>query len=118
MTIKIAPPGRTSVATTGVVQGRGANHCLSKAGSVHAWNTFSRGASMTRVRMRSRPSVVVVVLFVAMLSPFVCSILGYCRHCQLISLFITYTQHIASYDSLPPALWARYQPISYWRRFR
>src|SRR5262245_13678599 len=50
MTIKVDPPGRTSVSTTGVVQGSGANHCLSKAGSVHALNTLSRGASMIDTR--------------------------------------------------------------------
>src|SRR5277367_5262467 len=61
MTITLAPPGNTLSSAEGVVHGNGANHCLSSAGSVHARYTFSRGASMVRVRMRSRPSVVVVI---------------------------------------------------------
>src|SRR5579862_5981343 len=55
MTMRLAPPGRTSSSARGVVQGAGANHCFSNSGSVHARKAFSRGASMMRVSESSRP---------------------------------------------------------------
>src|SRR5262245_32723942 len=54
MTMKFAPPGRTSSSATGVVYGSGANHRLRSSGSVHALYTFSGGASIIRVKTSSR----------------------------------------------------------------
>src|SRR5882757_11126099 len=54
ITIRFAPPGRTSSSTTGVVQGRGVNHFLRSSGSVQARKTFSRGALMIKEMASSR----------------------------------------------------------------
>src|SRR5438105_10976350 len=56
MVMTLEPPGRTSSSALGVVKGAGVNHCVMSAGSVQARKTFSGGASMMALRMRSRPS--------------------------------------------------------------
>src|SRR5512135_1199532 len=65
MTNRLDPPARTSVFTSDVDQGFGANHFLSSSGSVHARHTFSGAASITRVTIRSRPSVEVAALLIS-----------------------------------------------------
>src|SRR5437763_13467663 len=52
--MRIAPPGRTSNAQTGLVKCFGPHHCATCFGSVHALNTRSRGASKMRVMTSSR----------------------------------------------------------------
>src|SRR5260370_32392257 len=59
MTIRNAPPGRTSISHTGLVKPCGPHQCAKWAGSVHILNTSSRGASMTRLRMSSRSAAAV-----------------------------------------------------------
>src|SRR3984885_5345234 len=43
------PPTRTSIRQTGVVKPSGPHHCITYFGSVHAFQTNSRGASKTLV---------------------------------------------------------------------
>src|SRR6202167_28925 len=43
------PPTRTSILHTGAVKPFGPHHCITYFGSVHAFQTNSRGASKTRV---------------------------------------------------------------------
>src|SRR5579871_3650853 len=54
ITIRQAPPTRTSASQTELVQPLGPHHLAKCAGSVQALNTSSRGASKTRVRTTSR----------------------------------------------------------------
>src|SRR6266542_5095561 len=54
MSMRMAPPGRTSNWHTGFVNPSGPHHCATWFGLVHASNTSSRGASMVRVRTSSR----------------------------------------------------------------
>ena len=57
MTTRLPPPGRTSSSACGVVQGSGANHCLSSSGSVQA-RVEGRGRRVDQAgggRGRARP---------------------------------------------------------------
>src|SRR5258708_34974385 len=63
MTMRQAPPGRTSISQTGFVKPCGPHHCAICFGSVHAFHTRSRGASKTRVMTNSRSGGGVVGLF-------------------------------------------------------
>src|SRR5271156_2107633 len=56
------PPTRTSIRQTGVVRPSGPHHCITYFGSVHAFQTNSRGASKTLVT--TIRSVSLIVLFV------------------------------------------------------
>src|SRR5229473_6363812 len=60
MTIRRAPPGRTSISQTGLLKPCGPHHCATCLGSVHIWKTSSRGASKMRVRVTSRSIMAVV----------------------------------------------------------
>ena len=62
MTIRLLPPGRRSISAWVTVQGSGANHCFISSGSVQQRNSFSRGASIRRVRTSSRLGGVAVVI--------------------------------------------------------
>src|ERR1700694_1953097 len=53
MSIRMAPPGRTSNSQIGFVNPFGPHHCATCVGSAHAAHTSSRGASMVRVRTSS-----------------------------------------------------------------
>src|SRR6476661_10011805 len=44
------PPTRKSILQTGAVKPFGPHHCITYFGSVHAFQTNSRGASKTRVK--------------------------------------------------------------------
>ncbi len=57
MVVWKAPPGRSSKATTSVVQGVGHHHCASSAGSLQARHKAARGARSTRLMTRSRESI-------------------------------------------------------------
>src|ERR1700751_2033579 len=56
------PPTRKSILQKGVVKPFGPHHCITYSGSVHAFQTSSRGASKTRVT--TIRSVSFTVLFV------------------------------------------------------
>src|SRR2546426_11955778 len=64
MSMRRAPPGRTSSWQTGAVKCSGGNHSASCRGSVHARYTTSRGASNTRVVVSVRSVGGVVRLLV------------------------------------------------------
>src|SRR2546426_1028685 len=64
MSMRRAPPGRTSSWQTGAVKCSGGNHSASCRGSVHARYTTSRGASNTRVVVSVRSAGGVVRLLV------------------------------------------------------
>src|SRR2546427_8346498 len=53
ISMRMAPPGRTSNSQTGFVNPCGPHHCARCFGSVHAAHTSSRGASIVRVRRSS-----------------------------------------------------------------
>src|SRR5258708_17842861 len=53
MSMRMAPPGRTSTWQTGLVNPRGPHHCSKCFGSIHAFQTSLRGASNVRIRMSS-----------------------------------------------------------------
>src|ERR1043166_9112103 len=61
MTMKLAPPGRTSVSACTVFHGAGVNHCTISWGSVQQRHSFSRGTSMSRVSTSSRSDVMVLL---------------------------------------------------------
>src|SRR4051794_13153778 len=64
MSMRRAPPGRTSISQTGLVKPCGPHHRATCRGSVHTWNTSARGAARTRVRTSSRgvsPSFLLVI---------------------------------------------------------
>src|SRR5262245_48884131 len=54
ITVRNIPPGRRSSSHCDVVQGAGAHHFLTWAGSVHAFQISDRGASIVRSSERSR----------------------------------------------------------------
>src|SRR5580693_3840709 len=56
------PPTRTSILQTGAVKPFGPHHCITYLGSVHAFQTNSRGASKSRVT--TIRSISLLVLFV------------------------------------------------------
>src|SRR6202789_85370 len=57
------PPTRKSILQTGAVKPFGPHHCITYFGSVHAFQTNSRGASKTRViRIRSTSFTVLFVM--------------------------------------------------------
>src|SRR5579872_2458944 len=56
------PPTRKSIWQTGAVKPLGPHHCITYFGSVHAFQTNSRGASKTRVK--TIRSISITVLFV------------------------------------------------------
>src|SRR5919206_1221268 len=68
MTKRQCPPGRTSISWMVLRKPRGPHHCAICRGSVHIFQTSSRGASKTRDPMISRSSFTAVA-FAAML-PF------------------------------------------------
>ena len=47
------PPTRRSILLTGAVKFLGPHHFFTSSGAVHAFHTFSRGASKTRVMVNS-----------------------------------------------------------------
>src|ERR1700679_695174 len=58
------PPTRKSILQTGEVKPLGPHHCITYLGSVHAFQTNSRGASKTRViTIRSTSLAVLFVIF-------------------------------------------------------
>src|ERR1700722_3811818 len=77
------PPTRKSISQTGQVKPFGPHHCMMYFGSVHAFQTSSRGASKTRVttiRSTSLPlfSVISDLLFLHLpffISPFFISLI-------------------------------------------
>src|ERR1700737_1318977 len=63
------PPTRKSILQTGAVNPFGPHHCITYFGSVHAFQTSSRGASKTRVTTIRSVSLT-VLLVISDLRPF------------------------------------------------
>src|ERR1700722_2290909 len=70
ISMRMSPPGRTSISQRGLVKPRGPHHCARCFGSVHAWKTSARGASKTRLMMISWRFFSSIKLVVMILSFF------------------------------------------------
>src|SRR5260221_11199806 len=69
MTIRRAPPGRTSISQTRFVKPLGPHHCATCTGSVHALNTSARGASKMRVMTTVRSVCFALMSFLSATIP-------------------------------------------------
>src|SRR5437667_8843163 len=69
MTIRSAPPGRTSISQTGFVKPFGPHHFATCTGSVQALNTSARGASKMRVMTTVRSACFALMSFLSATFP-------------------------------------------------
>src|SRR5580700_1705806 len=84
--MRIAPPTRTSSSQTGFVNPFGPHHCAVCRTSVQALNTRLRGASKTRVMIRSHSDDPVVLIFAALVFAFCADMLLLLLTFQVLSL--------------------------------
>src|ERR1700733_9570124 len=70
MTMWSAPPGRKSSSQIGFVKPFGPHHRARCCGSVQAWKTSARGASMRRVMTSSRSGKAGIGLFLSVMLRF------------------------------------------------